>query len=663
MASPAGPFTALFEPGRIGRLEVKNRVLMAPMEKNLCTSSGLITERYVDYLVARARGDVALLRVEATYVDPAGKGRPYQLGAHSDVVIPGLARMASAVHEAGGRVSLELAHCGRQTNSRVTGLQPVAPSPVPCERSGGYMPRELTIGEIETIVDRFARAARRAQEAGVDAIEIHGASGYLLNAFLSPFSNLREDAYGGSPAARMRFPLQVVAAVRDTVGADFPLIYRLCADEFVTGGLTPNDTAPFAAELERAGIDLIDVSAGIYESVLATQPPMEVAPGSLLDTASVIKAAVAIPVSTAGKLGNLDVAERALGAGMVDFVTIARGLHADPELLLKARAGRLTEARRCIACAECVAGLAAEGPAYCAINPATARESELSRSQTARSRSVLVVGAGPAGLEAARAARLRGHRVEVYERSSAVGGRARLGRLVHGRADFGEPVEFLARELARLEVPVNLDTELRADLIDRARPEVVIVATGARSSMRPIPGVDRPNVVAAAEFLAAREAGPRAARWREYPRAGASVAVVGGNWVGCNVAALLLEDGYLVTIVETREALAHDFGKQPGMVLVDRIAKDPNSTVHLAATVEHIQDESITVWHSVTCERTELPVDVVVIVESLEANLDLAHELRSRYKDQIEVHTIGDCVWPRKLQDAMLEGAMVAAQL
>ena len=433
MASPAGPFTALFEPGRIGRLEVKNRVLMAPMEKNLCTSSGLITERYVDYLVARARGDVALLRVEATYVDPAGKGRPYQLGAHSDVVIPGLARMASAVHEAGGRVSLELAHCGRQTNSRVTGLQPVARHQSRASAAGAIC-RELTIGEIATIVDRFARAARRAQEAGVDAIEIHGASGYLLNAFLSPFSNLREDAWRLTPA-RMRFPLQVVAAVRDTVGADFPLIYRLCAGGFVSGGLTPNDTAPFAAELERAGIDLIDVSAGILRIGVATQPPMEVAPGSLLDTASVIKAAVAIPVSTAGKLGNLDVAERALGAGMVDFVTIARGLHADPELLLKARAGRTHGSQEVHRVRGMRSRSRRRGSGVLRDQPRRRRGRASCRARRRRGRArwrVLVVGAGPAGLEAARAARLRGRGGGVRTQLR-LGGRARLGRLVHGR--------------------------------------------------------------------------------------------------------------------------------------------------------------------------------------------------------------------------------------
>jgi 2,4-dienoyl-CoA reductase-like NADH-dependent reductase (Old Yellow Enzyme family) len=309
------PLESLFQPGSIRNLELQSRVLMAPMEKNLCTAEGIVTERYIDYLVERARAGVGLLRTEATYVDPVGKGRPFQLGAHADAVIPQLSRLVKAAHEAGGRISLELAHCGRQTDSRVTGRQPVAPSPVPCDLSGAFVPRELTPAEIDEIIDRFAAAALRAQRAGVDAIEIHGASGYLLNAFTSPYANLRTDDYGGTFENRIRFPLEVVRAVRAVVGPDLPMLYRLCADEFVQGGLTREESGPLAVELERAGVDLIDVSAGTYESILATQPPMEAVPGSLLDLASAIKHCVQIPVATAGKLADLEIAAAAISTG------------------------------------------------------------------------------------------------------------------------------------------------------------------------------------------------------------------------------------------------------------------------------------------------------------------------------------------------------------
>jgi 2,4-dienoyl-CoA reductase-like NADH-dependent reductase (Old Yellow Enzyme family) len=332
----AADFSALFQPGLIGDLELPSRVLMAPMEKNLCTADGVVTQRYIDYLVARARNDVGLLRVEATFIGQVGKGRPFQLGAHSDHVLPELARMVEAIHQAGGRISLELAHCGRQTSALVSGCQPVAPSPVPCAASGGYLPREMTVAEIDATVADFVAAALRIEKARVDAVEIHGASGYLLNAFLSPYTNLRADEYGGSAEKRMRFPLEVVRAIRAAVSPSVPVIYRLDAEEFVPGGLTRAETAPFAQELERAGIAMIDAVAGTYESIQSTQPGMEVAPGSLLDLGAAIKAAVGIPVATSGRLGTLEVAADAVARGLVDFVSIARGLHADPELLSKA---------------------------------------------------------------------------------------------------------------------------------------------------------------------------------------------------------------------------------------------------------------------------------------------------------------------------------------
>jgi 2,4-dienoyl-CoA reductase-like NADH-dependent reductase (Old Yellow Enzyme family)/thioredoxin reductase len=659
-------FDELFEPASIGGLRLKSRVLMAPMEKNLCTASGLITQRYIDYLVARASNDVGLLRVEATYVDPAGKGRPYQLGAHNDAVIPGLARMTSAIHDAGGLLSLELAHCGRQTNSRVTGRQPVAPSPIPCARSGGFMPRELAAEELAQIVARFADAARRAQRAGVDAIEIHGASGYLLNAFLSPWANRRTDGYGGSPSRRMRFPLEVVAAVRAAVGDTMPMLYRLCADEFLEGGLTTQETVPFAVALESAGVDLIDVSAGTYESVLATQPPMETPPGSLLGIAAEIKGAVKIPVSTAGKLGNLEVAARAIRSGLIDFATIARGLHADPELLSKARSGRIHEARRCIACAECVAWLGSDQPAFCAINPATARERDFATGPARRAQRVVVVGAGAAGLEAARTARLRGHHVQVFERSHSIGGQVRFASLVDGRGDFAEPVQFLARELSRLRVHVTLGTSVDADLVEQLHADAVIIATGARATPRPVPGADLPHVLLAADFLAweeARHAEPAApaAHSPRYPRV--PVAVVGGNWVGCHVAALLLEDGYSVVIVEPRDSLAYDMNKQPATVLRERVANHPLSTVYLDSTVEQIARDHISIWCSEVDQQADVLAEAVVLVEALEPDMELADAIRARFGPNVEVHSIGDCVWPRKLQDALFEGSTVAARL
>jgi 2,4-dienoyl-CoA reductase-like NADH-dependent reductase (Old Yellow Enzyme family)/thioredoxin reductase len=668
-SSPASPptFDALFTPGAIGSLALKNRVLMAPMEKNLCTADGIVTQRYVDYLVERARADVALLRVEATYVDPVGKGRPFQIGAHSDAVIPALTALVCAVHAAGGRISLELAHCGRQTNSIVTGRQPVAPSAVPCAASGGYMPRALTTAEIAEIVGRFAAAASRAKTAGVDAIEIHGASGYLINAFTSPYTNLREDDYGGSAERRMRFPLEVVAAVRRAVGDEMPLLYRMSADDRVPGGITAAESGPLAAALDHAGVDLIDVSAGTYESILATQPPMEAPPGQLLPLAATIKRHVSIPVATAGKLVHLAAAEQALATGQLDFVTIGRGLHADPELLTKARSGRLDEVRCCIACAECVAFLGEDRPAYCAINPATLRERTMRPRRAAISKRVLIVGGGPAGLEAARGAALSGHEVTVLERSERLGGRVRLGALSPGRQDFAEPVRFLERELARLRVQTTCGVDVDLETVRQLQPEAVIIATGAELVTRTVPGGERPHVVASSLYLSIEEASRRdgdRVDVHEALRGAESVAVIGGDWVGCHVASLLLERGFRVTIVETRDRLAIDMGEQPGAMLRDRVLTHPGTAaVRLESTVEQIGSRHVVVWHGPSRSLETIVIDAVVLGQYRQANPDLAADLTEAFDGRVAVHQVGDCLQPRKLQDALLDGATAAASI
>ncbi len=307
----------------------------------------------------------ALILMEATYIDNVGKGRRWQLGAHGDSLIPGLRRLAEAAHMHDSLVSLELCHSGRQTNIEISGRQPVAPPPIPCELTGGDMPRELSLAEIAQVIERFAKAASRCREAGFDAVQIHGASGYLVNAFLSPFSDKRTDDYGGSLENRMRFPLGVVDAVRKATDPDFPILYRFCAEGQIVGGLTLEETVPFAQRLEQAGVALLDVTAGIYETVWAAIPPMETEHGCNVELGRAIKNAVSIPVSVAGRLNSPETAEAILEGGAADFVALTRAFHADSEFVLKLEQGREGSIRHCIACSQCSDFLAFHQPAFC----------------------------------------------------------------------------------------------------------------------------------------------------------------------------------------------------------------------------------------------------------------------------------------------------------
>src|SRR5947207_2400835 len=288
-------------------MRLRQRCMTGRMDKSLANREGSLTQRYIDYLVERARGGASLIQVESTYIDTRGLGHLYQVGCHGDHVIPALSRMAKAVHAEGAKVGLEIYLGGRQTPAYMSQRQPIAPSVVPCKALHPVpIPREMTLDDIEEVINLFAAAARRLKEAGLDMVHLHGAHGYLLSAFLSPFSNKRTDKYGGSPENRARFGLEVLAAVRKVVGPDFPIGYRMTADEYIEGGLTVADTSRFAVMLADAGIDLIDVSGGIYESFPMIIQGPEAPKGGFVGNAAVIKKAVAarVPVSVAQRLND-----------------------------------------------------------------------------------------------------------------------------------------------------------------------------------------------------------------------------------------------------------------------------------------------------------------------------------------------------------------------
>jgi 2,4-dienoyl-CoA reductase-like NADH-dependent reductase (Old Yellow Enzyme family)/thioredoxin reductase len=629
-------FKRLFEPYELRGLALKNRLVSAPCERNYANIDGSVTQRYIDYVVERAKGGVGLIIVESMYIDPIGRGHIRQLGIYGDKLIPGLRRLTDAVHANGAKVASELMFTGRETSSYITGFQPVAPSNVPCTvLAGGEAPRELTLAEIKGLIDRFAEAARRSVEAGFDLVEIHGAHGYIINQFLSPFTNKRTDQHGGSFKRRMHFPLEVVARVREAAGDNIPIAYRMSADEKVEGGLTIDDMVRFSQELEKAGIDLIDVSAGIYESVMWIAQPMAFPRGCLVDLGRRIKEKVRIPVSIVGRINNPELAEEILADGKADFIALGRALHADPYWPLKAQEGRVEDIRICPACMSCSDQLATNLPITCAINPEAGNERELAIKPAPKRKKVLVV--------------LRGHQVTLCEKRDRVGGQLHHASRAHHKKEFEEVIRFLEVQLKNSHVDIRLGTEVTSRLVQEIKPDAVIVATGAIPALPFTPGVNKPHVHSAVDVLDQRVS------------LEGKTAIIGGGLMGLETALFLLETGVSpIVIIELTDKLGVNVGLRTGWFIRNEVTNHPKIDVRMETTVQEIRDDSIIVQQKGKFE--ELEVRNVVLAVGMGSNNTLAEQLRAE-GTVVEVYVIGDCNIPRTMKEAFEEAAIAARRV
>lgn len=640
-------FPLLTSPTRIGNMELRNRMVMAPMVTNYAYEDGSVTGRLRAYHEERAKGGVGLIIVEASYVHSSGKGFQNEVGMCSDKHIPGLRSLADVVHVHGAKIAIQLYHGGRQTTSNVTGQPIVAPSPIP-DPTKGETPKELSKDEIAGLVRAFAEAARRAKAAGFDAVEVHGAHGYLINEFLSPYSNRRTDEYGGSLDNRMRFPLEVVRAVRQAVGPGFPVLYRMSADEKVPGGLTLDETRPFAVRLEQEGVDALHVSAGVYESAQWIIQPMSLPRGCLLDLAREVRSVVKIPVIAVGRINDPEVAETALAEGKADLIALGRELLTDPDMPRKATEGRLDEIRRCIACCQgCIDELFQDHPITCTVNPRTGFEAQFLFSRTPRARKVLVVGSGPAGMEAARVAAIRGHSVTLWEKAASLGGQLPLASTPPQKGEVAAFLDFLTKEMGRLKVNVQVSKEATLDAIRADRPDAVVIATGARQARLNVPGADRSkNLVMSWDVIAGKA------------QVGRRAAVIGGGLVGCETAELLAEKGHEVTIVEMLPRIGWDLGPIVGSLLFDRLEKRGVKTV-TDAKITAIGDHDVAVEKGGKT-KTLSGFDTVVLAVGSVPEDTLANQLEG---SGIDYYVIGDAWRPRRITHAVYEGLRIAHEI
>lgn len=640
-------FERIMEPIRVAGLKIENRILMPAMHMNMAPG-GMMTDGLIDFYEerAKARPGPGLMILGGCYAEHRGLGTPSMVGISDDRFIPGLTRFTERMHRHGQAVGAQLYHAGRYVFSMLTGEQGVAPSAV-MSRFNKEMPRALSTAEVEGVVENFGAAAGRAREAGFDAVELIGNGGYLLNQFLSPIVNLREDRYGGDINGRMTFMREVLAAMREAVGDDFPIILRLSGSDFVDGSHTLDEARAVAAEAERYGADMISVTGGWHETRVP-QITMNVPRGAFVYLAEGIKSAVdQVPVACCNRVNSPELAEQILSLGRADLVGMARGFLADPQILQKAVEGRGDEIATCIGCTQgCFDHVMFLKPISCTVNPRANIERETCVTPAESPRKVLVVGGGPAGMQVAVTAAERGHDTCLWEKSDRLGGQLNLAAVPPGREEWSEVVRYFTARLKATGVDLQLSREADFASISRHAPDVLIIATGAYQAVPAIEGIEGPNVLYAWDLLSGEvEAG--------VDFAGRRVLVVGGGAVGIETGTMLADLGAVVTVVEALGRIGNDIGPSSRWTILQDAAGAGVETV-IGCDITAIREGGAV--GRVDGTEEFFKADKVIIATGSKANDRLAKELAERKNGRLEVIAIGDCLDPRKAFDAIHEG-------
>jgi 2,4-dienoyl-CoA reductase-like NADH-dependent reductase (Old Yellow Enzyme family)/thioredoxin reductase len=629
----------MFEPFKLGRMPLKNRIVLPPMGTGLGAPGGFVSQRTIDYYEVRAEGGTGLIIVEGSAPGlQCHFGNQLCLG--SDRHIEGLKKLAEAVHKHGAKIAVQLMHSGTELRDG----QPVqvSPSAVICLHRNiginGKPPHELTIDEIQERVQWYADAARRAKEAGLDGVEMHGAHQYIIASFLSSASNVRTDKYGGTPENKARFAVEILQAARKAVGTEYPLWIRLNAAEYgVPNGVTIEETKRIVPMLVDAGAQAIHVSAYGAGS-FATKAPISDTPGAILPLAIEVKKVTKVPVIAVGRL-DFDTGEQALRDGKADLIAIGRRLLADPELPNKTIENRLNDIRPCIGCMECIDRRPNRAPGtMCTINPAAGKEGEYRIQPASRVKKVVVVGGGPAGLESARVAALRGHKVTLFEKEQKLGGLLNVAVLPPNKSDIAPFTEHLIYQVKKVGVEIRVGIEANWELIEKIKPDVVVIATGGSPVIPEIPGLNTRNALFAQDVLS------------DKVKTGQNVIILGGGQVGCETGYYLANMGKKVIIIEILPRMAGDMGLMTRRRLMDGL-RGKQVALLTNTKCEEVKSNSIVV--SSEEKRNTYPMDSFVVAVGYKPDDELFKALEGKVT---ELYRIGDSSQPRGIREAMTEG-------
>lgn len=654
-------YPTLLSQAKIGSVELRNRTVMAAMGMSQA-DNGFVNQAVLNHYSERAKGGVGAIIVEVTCVDaPLGLNTNGMLVIDDDKYIDGMSKLAGVIHDGGSKAFLQISHTGRGARRAIIGDQPVGPSAVAMPYSfmmglANETPRELTIDEIKAIEEKYAQAALRAKKAGFDGVEIHSVGYYLGQQFLSSTANVRTDEYGGSRENRCRFHLNIIKRIRELCGNDFAIIIKLSVvEQGSDGGISLIDGVYYSKKFQEAGVDAIEVLAGKWSSEAGKrEKPDSAYPDCMaVPLCSVVKAGVmlqtgkkiTIPLIGGGRAQNPVEAEKALASGKCEFIFIGHGLLAQPDLVNLIAEGREDEIRPCIGCGHCIDHQLQHGArAVCSGNAVLARgDNDYTITPAEKKKSVVVIGAGVAGVEAARIAAIRGHKVDLYEKSNEVGGQMNLAGIPPFKQHLSLMKPYLEHQLEITGVNVHLGTEVtREDILDM-KPDVVVCATGVNPVKIKFDGSDRS--INAVDVLAGAKTGK-------------NVVVIGGGSIGCETAEFLAKQGKKVAIVEMQDTLASNTGKTAQTILLGHL-KGNGVTMLTECKVDRITSNSVT-YLDKNGKAGTLPADSVVLAVGNRPNTSLYDSLKD---DIAEIYNIGDSNGGGIIPNAVYDGYTVGNKI